>query len=206
MSRPFLTLLRKHGFSRVLPIDHHVEYHKLIGLLLVLFSVIHTIAHLVNIGEIAKVILLLQSCNFLFMILGHNLEGNHFYFTAQYNNMTGVSIANYTYGQWLLTDAPGVFGLIPGWGFPTGVFLILVLVVMGGGVHPWIRRNGHFEVGFQVFHSDSIPINACTVAVLLDPLSLHRLHSLTDSPLPEFLEILPPAWNHFRVGQSRYDL
>lgn len=50
MCRPFLTLLRKHGGSVIFPIDHHVFYHKMTGVIMFGFAAAHTIAHFINIG------------------------------------------------------------------------------------------------------------------------------------------------------------
>ena len=52
MSRPLLTLLRRHSITAaIFPVDQHVFYHKLVGVLLVIFALVHTVAHFVNIGE-----------------------------------------------------------------------------------------------------------------------------------------------------------
>ena len=48
MARPLITLLRRLGAHRFLPLDLHVSYHQSCGVLLVIFSVLHTICHLVN--------------------------------------------------------------------------------------------------------------------------------------------------------------
>ncbi len=39
--------------SEVLPVDQHVLYHKLVGVLLVLLGTLHSIMHLINIGNVA---------------------------------------------------------------------------------------------------------------------------------------------------------
>ena len=48
MCRPLITLLRRLGVHRYLPLDLHVSYHKTCGLLLALLSLLHTACHLVN--------------------------------------------------------------------------------------------------------------------------------------------------------------
>ncbi len=50
MCRPLLTLCRRHRLGELLPIDDHVYYHKLSGVLLMFFSALHTAMHLVNLG------------------------------------------------------------------------------------------------------------------------------------------------------------
>ena len=51
----------------------------------------------------------------------------------------------YSYSDWMLTDKPMSFGLIPGWANPTGIILIIVLTVMVICSMPQVRRSGHFE-------------------------------------------------------------
>ncbi len=50
MCRPLLTIFRRHKVGEIIPVDDHVHYHKLAGVLVMLFSVIHAVAHFVNIG------------------------------------------------------------------------------------------------------------------------------------------------------------
>lgn len=52
MCRPLLTLLRKHRVGQFFPLDQHVFYHKLMGVLVMVFSTIHAIMHFVNIGTV----------------------------------------------------------------------------------------------------------------------------------------------------------
>ena len=58
-----------------------------------------------------------------------------------------ISSQNLTVGEWLLTNKPHYFGLIPGWANPTGVILIAILFVMCVCSMHWLRRGGYFEVG-----------------------------------------------------------
>ncbi|XP_015781033.1 NADPH oxidase 5 [Tetranychus urticae] len=46
--RRTLTFLRTLGINDYFPIDQHIYYHKLCGYLIAFFSIIHTIAHLIN--------------------------------------------------------------------------------------------------------------------------------------------------------------
>lgn len=48
MLRNCLTQLRVRGFSSYLPLDHHIYLHKLTGVLICLYSLIHTVMHLCN--------------------------------------------------------------------------------------------------------------------------------------------------------------
>ena len=43
-------------------------------------------------------------------------------------------------------SGPQYFGLIPGWANPTGVALLVILVVMVVCSMKWVRKGGYFEV------------------------------------------------------------
>ncbi|KAH8309544.1 hypothetical protein KR059_011653 [Drosophila kikkawai] len=61
-------------------------------------------------------------------------------------NDPNINAGHYTIGEWLLTDRPGLFGLIPGCANPTGVALLAILMVMFVCSQPFVRRKGSFEV------------------------------------------------------------
>nr|QOE76458.1 NADPH oxidase 5 [Nilaparvata lugens] len=48
MLRHSITFLRTRGFSSILPLDQHIYFHKLTGVLIFTYSVFHTIMHLLN--------------------------------------------------------------------------------------------------------------------------------------------------------------
>ncbi|XP_011305289.1 NADPH oxidase 5 [Fopius arisanus] len=50
MLRQCITFLRTHGFSSVLPLDHNIYLHKMVGVTIGVLSICHTIAHLLNFG------------------------------------------------------------------------------------------------------------------------------------------------------------
>ncbi len=52
----------------------------------------------------------------------------------------------YDFGDWLLTSRPGLFGLLGGAANPTGVALMVILVVMVISSMKWMRKGGYFEV------------------------------------------------------------
>ena len=52
----------------------------------------------------------------------------------------------YSAAEWLLTTKPGLFGLIGGYANPTGIVLIIILVIMFVCSQPFVRRGGSFEV------------------------------------------------------------
>ncbi len=51
MMRKAITWLRSTRISFIFPLDQHIELHKICGWTIMMFSSIHTIAHLVNFGE-----------------------------------------------------------------------------------------------------------------------------------------------------------
>ncbi|XP_049880958.1 NADPH oxidase 5 [Pectinophora gossypiella] len=115
MLRGCLTWLRARGLSSLLPLDHHIYLHKLTGVLIVLYSAVHTLMHL---------------CNFSLIVV----------------NDPVINANNYTVYEWLLTERPGLFGLVGGCANPTGVALLLILAVMFICSQPFIRRGGSFEI------------------------------------------------------------
>ncbi|XP_017794538.1 PREDICTED: NADPH oxidase 5 [Habropoda laboriosa] len=54
--------------------------------------------------------------------------------------------ANYTLSEWLLTNRPAQFGLVEGYANPTGVILVIILVIMTICSMPFVRRRGCFEI------------------------------------------------------------
>ncbi|XP_015595407.1 NADPH oxidase 5 isoform X2 [Cephus cinctus] len=52
MLRQCITFLRTHGFSSVLPLDQHIYLHKLTGVLIGIFSTVHTLMHLLNFSTV----------------------------------------------------------------------------------------------------------------------------------------------------------
>ncbi|XP_020722099.1 NADPH oxidase 5 isoform X2 [Bombus terrestris] len=131
MLRQCITFLRTHGFNSVLPLDQHIYLHKVSGALIGIFSVVHTVMHLLNFGTI---VVYDEAFN--------------------YNN--------YTMYEWLLTSRPALFGLIAGYANPTGVILIVLLVVITICSMPFVRRGGCFEI-FYWSHLLYIPFWILTI-------------------------------------------
>ncbi|XP_076647096.1 NADPH oxidase [Halictus rubicundus] len=52
MLRQCITFLRTHGFNSVLPLDQHIYLHKITGVLISAFSLLHTLMHLLNFGSV----------------------------------------------------------------------------------------------------------------------------------------------------------
>ncbi|XP_046833687.1 NADPH oxidase 5 [Vespa crabro] len=115
MLRQCITFLRTNGFSSILPLDHHIYLHKMTGVLIVVFSVVHTVMHLLNFGIVVL------------------------------NDKT-LNSANFTMAEWIFSSKPKLFGLVEGCANPTGIALIVILVVMTVCSLPFVRRGGCFEI------------------------------------------------------------
>lgn len=58
---------------------------------------------------------------------------------------------NYTLYEWLMTAEPKLFGLVEGCANPTGVSLIIILVIMFICSQAFVRRGGSFEVTIVIY-------------------------------------------------------
>ncbi|KAH0946780.1 hypothetical protein HN011_012237 [Eciton burchellii] len=115
MLRQCITFLRTHGFNSIVPLDHHIYLHKITGISIGFFSVIHTMMHLIFCGTV--------------IIKDEEMNSG-----------------NYTISEWLLTSRPGHFGLVAGSAYPTGIILLIILVIMTACSMSFVRRGGCFEV------------------------------------------------------------
>ncbi|XP_006920277.1 NADPH oxidase 5 isoform X1 [Pteropus alecto] len=121
MLRRSLTWLRATWLAQVLPLDQNIQFHQLMGYVVVGLSLVHTVAHIVNFALRAQS----ESSPFQFWEL-------------------------------LLTTRPGI-GWVHGLASPTGVALLLLLLLMFVCSSPCIRRSGHFEV-FYWTHLSYLPM------------------------------------------------
>ena len=140
MSRPLVTQIRMSQLSRLLPIDHHVEYHKAIAMLFFAAAIIHTVAHIYNIEK--------------------NFKEDNFETFVKINNMTFEQddLANLTHAEWLFTTLPKINGAFPGLANPTGFLMVIICLIIGIGAHPKIRLKGHFEIFYWTHISYSLLI------------------------------------------------
>ena len=86
MSRDLITSIRMTKLSFYLPVDHHVEYHKMFGILLFFLSTVHTASHLYNIEK--------------------NFKKSNYELYLIANNLTMTEMKNLSFAEWLLTDQP----------------------------------------------------------------------------------------------------
>nr|XP_045625272.1 NADPH oxidase 5-like isoform X1 [Procambarus clarkii]XP_045625282.1 NADPH oxidase 5-like isoform X1 [Procambarus clarkii] len=116
--RQSITYLRSVGAISFLPLDQHLYLHKLCGWLIFIYSVVHTVMHLIN---FSTVVIYLTD------------EGQ-------------PNAKNFTLTEWIFTMKPGLFGLVKGIANPTGVALMIILTVMVICSLPFVRKSGYFEV------------------------------------------------------------
>lgn len=73
-----------------------------------------------------------------------------------------LNSSNYTMTEWLLTTRPKLFGLIPGAANPTGLILLILLIILAVCSMPFVRRGGCFEI-FYWTHLLYVPIWFLTI-------------------------------------------
>jgi NADPH oxidase len=54
--RRSITWLRTSGMDWLLPLDRHIYFHKMMGWAICFFSVVHTLAHVINYGNVNKIV------------------------------------------------------------------------------------------------------------------------------------------------------
>lgn len=60
-----------------------------------------------------------------------------------------LNSSNYTMTEWLLTTRPKLYGLIPGAANPTGLIILVLLIILAVCSMPFVRRGGCFEASFN---------------------------------------------------------
>lgn len=110
--RKHLTWLRTKGGNSLLPVDDAIEIHKIVGIVILIETLAHTIAHLINIYNEA-------------------VAGRVKFLNAMFTDKVSI-------------------------GFPTGVFELILLVVILVFASSYIRKKGHFQL-FYLMHMLTIP-------------------------------------------------
>jgi hypothetical protein len=136
MLRHSITKLREFGVNVLLPLDKHIFFHKVTGRLMFIYSIVHTIAHLGNIGlnMVPDPIGTLVENNITLTTYNVPADNNSTYFPS------------YPFGDWLFTTKPGLFGTVHGIANPTGVALMVLLTTLVISSMKWVRKGGYFEV------------------------------------------------------------
>ena len=158
--RKSITFLRNHGFGRYLPLDNNIYIHKLVGTLIFFLGMFHSIGHFINFAINVQ-----PDPVKYFQINGaQNL-------LDQYQTPPGCWIPTnktdiaencfedditcqvcedgshpWNYVEWILTMKPGLFGLCKGIANPTGIGLLVIMIIMFFCSLPVVRRRGHFEL------------------------------------------------------------
>jgi hypothetical protein len=123
----------------LLPLDQHIEFHKLAGYTITFFALIHTAAHLIN-------LLLKEFVGFVPVGVGGE-EYNISLFSCERIADTNRTAGGLPYPIWQYFFFIGTdFGWVCGSAGLTGVLLLFILIVMVLCSLPCVRRRGHFEV------------------------------------------------------------
>lgn len=51
MLRKHITWLRSKGGGVLIPLDHHIDLHKIVGIIILIETLLHTVAHLAYVGQ-----------------------------------------------------------------------------------------------------------------------------------------------------------
>ncbi|TRY74386.1 hypothetical protein TCAL_04607 [Tigriopus californicus] len=132
MLRHSITKLREFGLNWLLPLDRHIYFHKVIGRLIFIYSLIHTVAHIGNLiaNSVPDPVGLLEANNIPLSAFKAPVPAN----------------SSYSFSDWLFTAQPRLFGTIGGVANPTGVALVAIFLVMFFCSMKWVRKGGYFEV------------------------------------------------------------
>ncbi|CAF1066670.1 unnamed protein product [Adineta steineri] len=79
MLRKHITWLRTKGGGVFLPLDHHIDIHKIIGIIILVEALLHTIAHLAYLGYVFYVCALARDCGFPCQGSNHSSLHYHLY-------------------------------------------------------------------------------------------------------------------------------
>ncbi|KAK1789696.1 hypothetical protein P4O66_015590 [Electrophorus voltai] len=201
MLRRCLTWLRATWVVRVLPLDQNILLHHIVGYAILIFTIGHTMAHVMNFGNIVFLPPLYKTfCTLIETIISvpYFATGVKFqiFILSRLIQMDG----RYHMWEYLLTTRPGI-GWIYGTASITGVVLQVLICLMVVCSSTFVRRSGHFEVTHLVikrppfFHfkpGDFIYINIPVIAK-------YEWHPFTISSAPEQQDIM---WLHVRsMGQ-----
>lgn len=180
--RRLITWMRNSVIGRnFLPLDDFIKFHKFIGVYILLLSIVHTLAHCVNLFWLSSEFLdgrirrpHRNSSHILSAILNStnddefmsnntdsipmssssgeiNLRNKSLThrFNSSWFNQTNRPHAP-SYAELLFTTKSGI-GWVGQAAMPTGWVLLVVLGIMLTFSLPFIRKKGHFQVGFLSF-------------------------------------------------------
>ncbi|XP_043195793.1 dual oxidase-like [Amphibalanus amphitrite] len=113
MSRNILTMMKNYSIQQYLPIDSHIQFHKIVACTSLFFTVLHSIGHLVNFYHVST-----QSLDNLRCLL---------------TEMTFQSDARPGIGYWLFCTLTGT----------TGIILYCIVMIIYIFAHPLVRKRAY---------------------------------------------------------------
>lgn len=139
MLRRCLTWLRATWVVRVLPLDQNILLHQIVGYAILFYTLLHTSAHVFNFGTHPP---------------RGDRRGSVFEDAEEMCACASVRVAvqlsessGFTMWEYLMTTRPGI-GWVKGTASVTGVVLQVIICLMVLCSSTFVRRSGHFEVGF----------------------------------------------------------
>lgn len=113
MSRNLLTKLKEFPIQQYIPLDSHIQFHKIVACTALFFSLLHTTGHIVNFYHVST-----QPIDHLRCLTKEMLFPSDFRPTISY---------------WLFETVTGI----------TGVLLFTIMVIIFTFAHPTIRKNAY---------------------------------------------------------------
>ncbi|KAK0174536.1 hypothetical protein PV327_010296 [Microctonus hyperodae] len=113
MSRNLLTKLKEFSIQQYIPLDSHIQFHKIAACTALFFSVLHTVGHIVNFYHVSTQPISHLRC-----------------FTSE---MSFPSDARPTIFFWLFQTITGI----------TGILLVIVMTIIFVFAHPTIRQKAY---------------------------------------------------------------
>lgn len=139
MLRRCLTWLRATWVVRVLPLDQNILLHQIVGYAILFYTLLHTSAHIFNFGTNP---LRGDRCGSVLEDAEEMCACVSVRVAVQLSESSG-----FTLWEYLMTTRPGI-GWVKGTASVTGVVLQVIICLMVLCSSTFVRRSGHFEVGF----------------------------------------------------------
>ena len=113
MSRNLLTKLKDYPIQQYIPLDSHIQFHKIVACTALFFSLLHTVGHIVNFYHVST-----QPVDHLRCFTKEILFPSDFKPTITY---------------WLFRTVTGI----------TGILLFIIMIIIFTFAHPLIRKNAY---------------------------------------------------------------
>ncbi|CAF1117807.1 unnamed protein product [Rotaria sp. Silwood1] len=182
MLRKHITWIRTKGGSVLLPLDHHIDIHKTIGIIILIETILHTAAHLAYLAHVFYICSLPQDIG-LFCHSYTNVTqslNNHMTLIKRYrfdstinqcipfaylgcsgnwNNFYTEDLCKLRCKPYLITNhryVNAIFTAKLGLGYITGVLEFLLGALIYTMCLPFVRKRGHFQL-FYWCHMLTLP-------------------------------------------------